>query len=133
MIMISMSGCSRVFSSPPAGEWSGENGSFTLLESGEISNFYWSFNADDVVPSSRCPIQLLSENIPVVDGKGDITFTYKETGAVSFSIEIVFNTATTATLSYMYDMCPSTFTIGFDENGKTVTYTGEEVFTLVNP
>ena len=118
------------FASPNAGEWSGENGSFTLLENGEITNFNWVLNAQE--SQSDCPITL-NENLPVKDGLADITFTNKNTGAVTFSLKVVFTSASTASLSYEYDFCPSTYTISFDESGKTRVFRGEEKFELVNP
>jgi len=116
---------------PTAGEWSGENGSFTLLESGEISNFTWLLNAKDS-EQLRCPITL-SENYPMQDGVVNLTLTNKNTGKISFSIKIVFTSATTATLSYEYDFCPSTGSTTFDKDGKTITFTGEATVQLTQP
>jgi hypothetical protein len=118
------------YTSPAAGEWSGEKGSFTLLESGEISNFNWVLNAQEF--QSKCPISL-NENLIVKDGMADLTFTNKNTGKTSFSIKIVFTSATDAALSYEYDFCPSTRSIAFDQDGKTRTFTGEAEFQQVKP
>lgn len=127
-----LSACSdtKPYPSPTAGEWSGEKGSFTLLGSGEISNFSWVLNS--LEPQSKCPI-VLNENLIVKDGLADLTFTNKNTGAVTFSLRIVFTSARTAHLSYEYDFCPSTATISFDENGKTRVFKGEADFELTNP
>ena len=48
-------------------------------------------------------------------------------------ITIVFTAADTATLSYEYDFCPSTFSIGFDEDGKTRIFSGEAPVNLSTP
>lgn len=129
-VLSACSSNSTPYPSPTAGEWSGENGSFTLLENGEITNFNWLLNAKEL--QSKCPISL-NENLPVKEGLADLTFTNKNTGAVTFSIKIVFTSASTAQLSYEYDFCPSTFTIGFDESGKTRVFKGEAEFELTKP
>jgi hypothetical protein len=118
------------FASPTPGEWSGENGSFTLLENNEISNFNWVLNHEEY--QSRCPISL-TENLIVTDGKADLTFTNQNSGKISFVINIVFTSANEASLSYEYDFCPSTRSIYFDQDGKTRSFTGETKFNQTEP
>lgn len=128
---ITGTGSTSPYLTPTAGEWSGQNGGFTLLESGELSNFHWVLNAKEI-EQSRCPIGL-NENLPMTDGVADITFTKKDTGEVSFNLKIIFNSATTATLTYQYDFCPSTRSIAFSPDGGVITYTGEDALELINP
>lgn len=130
--MFLLPACSNTkpYPSPTAGEWSGEKGSFTLLENGEISNFSWVLNSQE--PQSKCPI-VLSDNLTVKDGLADLTFTNKNTGAVTFSLKIVFTSANAALLSYEYDFCPSTYTISFDESGNTRVFKDEAEFELTKP
>jgi hypothetical protein len=134
-VMILVSACSMTtnltpFTSPTTGEWRGENGSFTLLENGEITNFNWVLNAQEF--QSRCPISL-TENLDLIDGKANLTFTNTNTGEISFNINIIFSSADTATLTYVYDFCPSTRSIYFEESGETRTFTGEAEFQLEKP
>jgi len=134
-MMILVSACSTTsnltpYTSPTTGEWSGENGSFTLLENGEIADLNWVLNAQEF--QSKCPI-VLTENLDLIDGKADLTFTNTNTGEISFNINVVFTSADSATLTYKYDFCPSTRSIAFDESGETRTFTGEAEFQLINP
>ena len=125
-------GCSAdpaPYLSPTSGEWSGENGSFTLLESNEISNFAWTLNADEF--QSQCPINF-NENLPLQDGIADFTLSDQTTGKISFRIKVVFTSASTAKLTYEYDFCPSTRSISFDDDGAR-TFTGEAEFQLEKP
>jgi hypothetical protein len=134
-MMILVSACSTTsnltpYTSPTTGEWRGENGSFTLLENGEIANLIWVLNAQEF--QSRCPISL-TENLDLVGGKADLTFTNTNTGKISFNISIIFTSSDTAMLTYMYDFCPSTSSIAFDESGETRTFTGDAEFQLEKP
>lgn len=128
---VGLGGNATPYLTPTAGEWRGEDGGFTLLESGEISNLHWSLNADGS-EYARCPIGL-NEYLAVADGMADLTFTRKETGEIAFTLKIVFNSATTATLTYQYDFCPSTRSITFDTEGNVWIYSGEAKLELMQP
>jgi hypothetical protein len=126
-------GCSsnpKPYAMPTNGVWSGENGSFTLLENGDISKFSWTLNADEF--QSQCPITF-NENLPVNDGIANFTLSNQNTGEISFSIQVVFTSPSTAVLNYEYDFCPTTRSIGFDQNGKTRIFAGEAEFILLKP
>ena len=121
------------YKTPSPGEWDALDGSFKLLESGEISDFYLSLYGEDN-ESSVCLFSL-GKNLPVVDGVAEYTFISNNlVGKTGYSIKVVFNSASTATLFYEYNWCPgiSDSHFIFDAAGNLRSIKGKSTVTLKN-
>ncbi|MBN1305527.1 MAG: hypothetical protein JXA13_13900 [Anaerolineales bacterium] len=117
---------------PRSGFWQGENVFFQVTQDGQVELFNWEIQPATSSGEKRdkCPIRI-SQPLPIDRGVFELK-AEKKTGGVAYDILVIFDSETTAVLSYQYEMCPSTLRFNFDKKG-VITFTGETTARWLNP
>ena len=113
---------------PKAGEWQGDSIYFRVTPDGKLSGFSWRIQPSG--PYDPCPIQF-NEDMLITDGIFELT-AEKKAGGTAYDFVVRFDTETTASLSYLYEMCPSTASVTFGQEGA-VTFEGTAAAQWVKP
>jgi hypothetical protein len=109
---------------PRAGRWEGENIVLNVTKDGMV-DIEWLIDPtpDDGNDSDTCFIET-TESIPIKNRTAEILAETK-TGGIAWDFVVTFNSDSAASLTYTFDMCPSSLSIKFDGNGEVKIFKGE--------
>lgn len=132
LMVLVLAACGPV-ADPEKGRWEGEHVSFTVTESGEIADFSWTLRADEG-PFLECPISIPEELLPITGGVTKLATDYTPKDLkFTFNMKVVFNTTTSALLSYEYNFCPSNMNVSINPDGEFEVSKGNATAKWVEP
>ncbi len=125
-LLIILAACGSEQVVPATGTWRGDDLSFSVNDDGEMTDFSWTIRKE-AGPYLNCPIKIPEKHMPIIEGMTEMAKEFDTDPPTWFNMQVVFNSETTAILSYDYNVCPSTSISALDENGEEVVYQGEAV------
>jgi len=130
--LIFLAACGSEQIVPATGTWRGDELSFVVTEEGEIIDFSWTIQKE-AGPYLNCPIKIPEKRLPIIEGMSEMVKKFDTDPPTWFNMQVVFNSETTAILSYDYNICPSTSISALDEKGDEVVYQGESLASWESP
>jgi len=131
-VLSTLIACGKARVTPASGTWRGDDLSFIVNDDGEVTDLSWTIRKE-AGPYLNCPIKIPEKRMTIVDGMTEMAKEYDTDPPTWFNMQVVFNSETTAILSYDYNICPSTSISALDEKGDEVVYQGESLASWESP